>query len=551
MPEPAPDTIPPPRIVRKKSRISWIWLVPIVAALAGATLIVRTWMETGPRVTITFSTAAGLEVGKTQVRYKDVTVGTVSGIRLSDDWSRVVVTADISRDAAGLAAEGTRFWVVRPRLGLSGVSGLGTLLSGVYIEVDSEADALPDRSEVPHVAKREFTGLEEPPEVIHGRPGRNFILKANDIGSLEIGSPVYFRRLAVGRVVDYELNETGTNVEVEIFIDAPHDRLVTSASRFWNASGLDVNVGTDGLELRTESLVSILLGGVAFDSPEPGAHPAEASSAFKLYANAHAAHTPPDGDPWPIRMRFDQSVRGLAVGAVVDFKGLKLGNVTHISLEFDPEHKTFFTLVDADLFPQRLGPVYEQMQRLPPLAEHPDGMTPFMLAMVERGLRGQLRTANLLTGQLFIVLDVFPEAEKVTAQASVPIMIPTIPGELDQIQQQVLSIVNKVDKLPFEQIGEELRTTLANSARLIGRLDTQVAPEARAMLRQARQAMQDAGNLLTADASLPVNAERTLQELARAARSLRQLSDYLQANPEALLRGRAPDLSLGSSGGRP
>lgn len=547
MPEPAPDTVQTPRIVRKQRRISWIWLVPIVAALAGATLIVRTWMETGPRITITFNTAAGLEVGKTQVRYKDVTVGTVSGIRLSDDWRQVVVTADISSDAAGLAAEGTRFWVVRPRLALSGVSGLGTLLSGVYIEVDTPRH----ESAAAIVAKREFTGLEEPPEIIHDRPGRNFVLKAGDIGSLEIGSPVYFRRLAVGRVVDYELDDTGTSVEVDIFVDAPHDRYVTSASRFWNASGFDVNVSTDGLQLRTESLVSVLLGGIAFDSPVPGATPADPGSEFDLYATTHAAHTPPDGEPWPIRMRFDQSVRGLAVGALVDFKGVKLGNVTRISLEFDPEQKAFFTLVDADLFPKRLGPVYEQMQRLPALANQPDGMAAFMLGMVERGLRAQLRTANLLTGQLFIILDVFPEAEKVTPALNTPTMVPTIKGEFDQIQQQVLSIVGKLEKLPLEQIAEELRATLANSARVMARLDTQIAPEARALLRQARQAMQDAGNLLAADAALPVNAERTLQEVARAARSLRQFSDYLQANPDVLLRGRGPDLQLGSSGGRP
>lgn len=547
MSEPAPDSVQTPRIVRKKSRISWIWLVPLVAALAGATLIVRTWMETGPRITITFNTAAGLEVGKTQVRYKDVTVGTVSGIRLSDDWRQVVVTADISRDAAGLATEGTRFWVVRPRLALSGVSGLSTLLSGVYIEVDSPRN----ETDAPAVAQREFTGLEEPPEIIHDRPGRQFVLKADDIGSLEVGSPVYFRRLNVGRVVDYDLDDTGTSVDVEIFIDAPHDRYVTSASRFWNASGFDVNVSTEGLQLRTESLVSVLLGGVAFDSPIPGAAAADAGSEFTLYGTVHAAHTPPDGEPWPIRMRFDQSVRGLAVGALVDFKGVKLGSVTRISLEFDPEKKAFFTLVDADLFPKRLGPVYEQMKTLPALANRPDGMASFMHAMVERGLRGQLRTANLLTGQLFVVLDVFPDAEKVEVAYSEPIMVPTVRGEFDQIQQQVLNIVGKLEKLPLEQIAEELRATLANSAKVMGRLDKQIAPEARAMLRQARQAMQDAGSLLAADAALPVNAERTLQELARAARSLRQLSDYLQANPDALVRGRGPDALSGSSGGRP
>src|SRR5690606_33014867 len=238
-PPPSSNGVDVPEVTRKKQRrISWIWLVPIVALLAGLSLVVRTWMQTGPEISIQFNTAEGIEVGKTQVRYKDVVVGTVHSIRFNDDRSKVIVQAELVKDAAGLATEGTNFWVVRPRLGISGVSGLGTLLSGAYIGVD----AVDGAGAATSATKFEFVGLETPPPVTHDRDGKRFVLKAHDLGSLDIGSPVYFRRINVGRVIGYELDESGNAVNVEVFIDSPNDKFVTRGARFWNASGVDLSV---------------------------------------------------------------------------------------------------------------------------------------------------------------------------------------------------------------------------------------------------------------------------------------------------------------------
>jgi len=537
-PPPSDDGIDAPEVTRKKQRrISWIWLVPVVALLAGLSLVVRTWMEIGPEVSIEFNTAEGLEVGKTQVRYKDVVVGTVQNIHFNDDRSKVVVQAQLAKEAAGLAAEGTNFWVVRPRLGLNGVSGLGTLLSGAYIGVDA-----PDGAGASTTAtKFDFVGLETPPPVTHDRDGKRFTLKAHDLGSLDIGSPVYFRRINVGRVIGYQLDESGDAVNVEVFIDAPNDKFVTNGARFWNASGIDLAVDGSGLKLHTQSLVSLALGGVAFapvNLNDSGA--ADSGSEFQLYASETEAKANPDGEPFPIRMRFDQSVRGLSVGATIDFQGIALGEVSRITIDFDNEKKRFFAVVDAVLYPERLGPVYDRVRDRAEASGDAAGGR-LLSSMIKYGLRGQLRTSNLLTGQLYIVLEHFPKAAPVEFHMSDPVVIPTIPGNLEQLQQQITNIVDKIDKIPFDQIGRDLRTTLSSTSRLMANLDKTLAPEARATLRAARKSLDNINDLLSNDAALPANAERAMQELGRAARSLRALADYLQANPEALIRGRGDD----------
>lgn len=536
-PSPNDDSINAPEVVRKKERrISWIWLVPVVAAVIALSLVLRTWLLQGPEVFITFDTAEGLEVKKTQVRYKDVVVGLVEDVRFNKDRSKVIVGARLSRDAAWLAAPGTNFWVVRPRLGLSGVSGLGTLLSGAYIDVDA-----PDSDGSSKATQYDFEGLETPPAVTNDRAGKRYLLKAHDLGSLDIGSPVYYRRISVGRVIGYGLDKSGNAVNVEVFVDAPNDRFVTEGTRFWNASGIDLQVDTNGLQVHTQSLVSLAIGGVSFAHVNPNlTGEAKSGSTFELYRSESEAKANPDGDPFHIRMRFDQSIRGLAVGATVDFQGIALGEVTKISMDFDSEEKRFFALVDAVLYPERLGSVYEKMQSLAQVDEEKAGNR-LIGTMIKYGLRGQLRTANLLTGQLYIVLENFPNAKPVDFEMTEPVMIPTIPGNLEQLQQQVTNIVDKIEKIPFDQIGTDLRETLSSASRLLKNLDKSVAPDISKTLQAARKSLDNINELLARDGSLPANADMALTELGRAARSLRSLADYLQIHPEALIRGRGDD----------
>jgi paraquat-inducible protein B len=302
-----PSSPPPQPEVRRSRqvRISWIWLVPLVAAIVGASLLFRDWMHAGPTVTIAFDSADGLEVGQTKVRYKEVVVGTVTGIKVSPDRRKALVSAQIDRESANYIAQpGSRFWVVRPRLGISGVTGLNTLLSGAYISVDTAEKPASDADAV-----YEFEGLEKPPEISSSRPGTRFVLQAADLGSLEIGSPVYFRRIQVGQVVGYSLDSSGKSVNVQVFVDAPYDKFVTSDARFWNASGINLSLDADGLSVQTGSLVSMVAGGVAFASPnESDTEPAKANSVFQLAGSREQAMADPDGPPFLVEMHFLQSV---------------------------------------------------------------------------------------------------------------------------------------------------------------------------------------------------------------------------------------------------
>lgn len=521
---------------RREGRISWIWLVPLVAALVGASLLVRNWMHTGPTITISFESAEGLEIGQTKIRYKDVVIGVVSGIKVSSDRSKVLVSADLNREGSEyITQKGSRFWVVRPRLGISGVSGLGTLLSGAYISVDA---AESNNGDDPVY---EFEGLEKPPEITSGRPGTRYTLYASDLGSLEIGSPVYFRRIQVGRVIGYDLDEDGKSVNIQVFIDAPNDKFVTSDTRFWNASGINLSLDADGFNVQTGSLVSVMAGGVAFASVnEANTEPAKADSRFALGGTRVEAMADPDGPPFPIELHFQQSVRGLKVGAPVDFRGLELGKVIDIDLEFNRKTKRFYALVKAELYPLRFGAVYENMMKMDAATGYPGAV--LLGPLVKHGLRGQIRAANLLTGQQYVALDFFPDAEPADFDAKqVPVIMPTIAGNFDRLQQQISSIVSKLDAIPFEGISNDLRSSLASMNKLLKRFEGELTPQAAAILKSAQKSLKRIDQVLAEDSPLSGNVERTLTEINGAAKSLRALSDYLRTNPSALLRGRASD----------
>src|SRR5262245_63583414 len=264
-----------------------IWIIPFVAVVVGAWLAAKAILERGPTVTISFLTAEGLEAGKTKIKYKDVDIGIVKTIALSEDHTRVVATAELVKSAAGFLVEDTRLWVVRPRIVGGQVTGLGTLLSGSYVAVD------PGKSTNP---RQEFTGLEAAPIVTSDAPGRQFILKAADLGSLAVGVPVYFRRLQVGEVIAVELDKDGAGITCLIFVRAPYDQYVTTNTRFWHASGFDVSLDATGFRVQTQSLISILVGGIAFQaSPDGGvALAADVYAALKLFATRDEAMKAPE-----------------------------------------------------------------------------------------------------------------------------------------------------------------------------------------------------------------------------------------------------------------
>ena len=386
-----------PEVRRGRLRPSFIWVVPIIALIAAVTLGARAWLAAGPNISITFHTAEGLEAGRTQVRYKEVVVGRVERVELDEDHQRVVASVVLERNAADLAVDDSRFWVVRPRVGATGVTGLGTILSGAYIGMDAGEST---------VRRRRFDGLEAPPFFLRGEPGRLFELSARHLGSLELGSPVYYRRMRVGRVVGYALDPTRDAVNVQVFVEAPNDRLVTVDSRFWEASGVDVSLDAAGLTLNTESLTSMIAGGVAFANPRDEALGPQApeSQRFRLHGSRKEALRPPDGAPLRLRMVFDHAPHGLVVGAPVEMLGIEVGRITAIEVHHDAQRGRFPAEVHAEVYPLRLGPAREQLLRNENAPPRPDARV--LQRLIESGLRAQVRTGNLLTGQLYVALEV-------------------------------------------------------------------------------------------------------------------------------------------------
>jgi paraquat-inducible protein B len=529
-----------PSAVPGKPRARWlqpVWIVPIVAAIIGGWLALQGFLDRGPTITIHFRSAEWLEAGKTKIKYKEVDVGTVRSIRIEDDRKTVVVTAEMSRHAPrGLLVEDTRFWVVRPRISGGHVSGLSTLLAGAYIGTD------PGKS---NVEKREFVGLETPPAVTSDLPGHQFTLAADDLGSVDIGTPVYYRGLSVGQVVSTELAKDGKQVMVAIFVQAPYDQYVTSASRFWNASGVDLAFDATGLRVDTQSLVSVLVGGIAFESAEDASAEtrAQAPATFTLWHNRAEAMRPRETVVETYALTFEQSVRGLKVGSQVDFRGVVLGEVSKIELDYDPAHVRFRTVVEIRFYPERLqARARAQGKKAEPDANPKQRMQRF----VNAGFRAQLRAENLITGQQYVALDFFPNMPPAFVDFSKsPPELPTVAASLAEIQESLAAIVKKLEKVPFDVIGEDLRkalvglrATLAKVDNLAVKLDQQVAPELQKTLEQARRTLQSAEGALGQDSPLRGDLHDTLQEVSRASEAVRALMDYLERQPDALIRGR-------------
>jgi len=530
---PSDDELPTPRVQNRRWIPRLVWVVPIVAAVIGISLLVRNWENEGPQITISFLSGEGVQVGKTLIKYRDVTVGHVSAVGLSADHKTVLVSADLSKDAASLLKADTQFWIVRPRIGVGSVSGLSTLLSGVYIGLKTGTATL---------SERHFIGLENPPALSHGPHGRELQLHAARAGSLAIGAPVYFRQFQVGRVIDENLLPDG-NTRVSVFVEAPYDRFVKPETRFWNASGINLRLGADGLNVQTESLAAVLAGGVAFDDGPTEAVPAAANmpgEEFTLYKNEAEAMAPPDGDPHYIRMRFAQALRGLDVGAPIEFVGVNIGSVVAVDLGYDFQNKSFPVIVTAKVYPRRMGQAYAVLAAQGK-TESDATLATFVGTMVNRGLRAQPRSASLLTGKLYIALDFLPASPRTAFDASIrPLELPTVSGTFQELEAGVARIVKKVNDLPLEQIAADLHTDLTDLHETLSELHTRTLPNAEDTLSALHRTLDSADRTLNVESPLQRGLSETLSESRSTLQAVRELADYLDRHPDALLRGRRP-----------
>ena len=493
----------------------FIWIIPILALIVGIGLGVKVILERGPTITVSFKSGEGLEAGKTHVKYKDVIIGVVKTVDLSEDHKEVVATIQMDRKASDFLREDTHFWIVRPRITASGVSGLSTLFGGSYIAADLGLSK---------ETRDSFVALEVPPILTRDVPGRTFRLRAPNLGSHDIGTPVYFRRLMVGEVVAYDLDKDGKGVSIDVFVHAPYDKYVRSNTRFWNASGIDVSVGATGINVQTESLIAVLAGGIAFEGPPPTyennyqsseanqndqideSEEANSDSVFQLFPTKDLAMKAPDDRVDRYVINFKQSVRGLSVGAPVDFRGVTIGEVLSIGAMVDPKDFTIVQPVVINLYPNRLRlKTMANGKPYPPPKNEEERLQRYQ-RMVDRGFRAQLRSANILTGQQYIAVDFFPDAPKYTINTKDrPLVFPSIPGSFEDLEKSVVGIVKKLDNETLPDLNKTLKSADA---------------------------------LLANDSPLQMDLRETLRELTKAATSLKKLADTVEDQPQSLIFGK-------------
>ena len=549
---PVPANPQPPQ-PSQSAGLPWVWAVPIVALLIAGWLGYRALIERGPTITISFQTAEGIEAGRTTIRYKDVDLGKVTRVSLSPNHSRAIVTANMSREADPLLRADTTFWVVRPRFGLSGISGLTTVLSGAYIGM------LPGKGQA---GADTFTGVETPPPKEGLVSGQAYTLIADRLAEVSDGSPVYFHGVQVGEVISHELSDRDGRVALHVFVYAPHPALIHAESRFWVASGIDVSIGSQGVRIATAPLMTILSGGIVFDTPDSELRdkPSPPGSRFFLFTDQKAADEAAEPVRVYYRLLFSGSMRGVDVGTPVELRGQPVGQVNAVRLEYDPKSDTIKVPVTIEVAPHRIKVGGEHLDMT---ATDPVVATNRMFAdLVAKGLRAQLVSASLLTGQQVISLDFVADAPPAQLVSAEPYPeLPTVEASgIEEIEGSASRLMNKLAALPLDQLVGQIRNmvdhadtlvaspdakrslhnldlTLANTARLTRTADVQVGP----LLQRLNSAAEQLHGTLMVLGNNPAagnDLARTLAELKDAARSIRVLADALERHPESLLRGK-------------
>lgn len=524
--------------ISKGRKLSGIWIIPLLALVLGAYMVIHTWMTQGPEIEIAFKTAKGLEQGKTKIRYRNVDMGLVEGVRLNDDFDGVIASVKLDRQALSLLRDDTRFWAVTARVGGGEISGLDTLLSGAYIQLSPG---------VGQEGQREFIALEQPPLTPLGAPGLRLKLISEESSSVTAGDSVIYNGYQVGRVESMAFDPEVRKARYVIFIDAPYHQLVSSATRFWDASGISLSAGTEGIKLETGSIDTILLGGVAFGVP-PGirnADPVEHNAEFQL----HASHADILKNPFRYGtyyvVSFVQSIKGLQPGAPVEYRGISIGRVERILLRESIDES-------ARLEKPGMGePISVLIYLEPGRIELPDTLASVeslksrIRSGVGNGLRASMETGNLLTGAKLISIDYFANAEPASMSSFMEFpAIPTIESGLGQIEQKLTTMLDKINALPLDETVSGMNSAIVSFDQTLGNLNSllgsQGAQQLPAQLNQALKELQVALNGLSPDSDAYQSITSSLLRLNRTLSNLESLSHTLSRQPSAVILPLSP-----------
>ena len=534
LPTSPPATPPDYRAAR---RWNVVWFVPILAILIGGWMIWRNVRSQGPVAHVRFETADGIGAGKTEVRCRSVRVGVVKEVKLADDLKSVVVQVELIPDSHKLLRGGTSFWVVRPRVTASAVSGLDTLITGAYLELNPGPDV---GEEVNH-----FTGLETPPATSRDIPGRRIVLTTEEAGSLSAGSPLYYRGIEVGRIESRQLDIAAQRITFDAYIREEFSSLITENTRFWNTSGIEVSAGADGLKLRTPSFQAMVSGGASFGVPEgvgPGAPVADGKE-FTLFVDEDAAEESAFNPTMKLILLFDQSVRGLAKRAPVEFKGIPIGRVADISFNYlranDDSRVPVLVEIDPSLLRREAA---EKMGK-------PD--SEFLPEAVKRGLRATLKAGSLLTGALYVDVNYYKEAAPAElSKVGEYLSIPTVHGGLENMVQAALE---RFQNLPLEatlakfgSTADQATATMVEfkdaAASIKKFTDSEAFTKLPADLQASLAKFDQLASSLNKSATSygpegPVQGDmlRTLDELRASLRSIKSLTSTINEKPNSLL----------------
>jgi paraquat-inducible protein B len=509
--------------INKKTELSLIWLLPLIALLVSGWLVYKALSEKGSTITIDFYTAEGLEVGKTKIKYLDVEIGKVTAITINPDLKTIAVSAEMNRDAENYLTDKSRFWVVRPQVSLGGISGLNTLLSGAYIAIKPEKGN----------KKTHFMGLATPPLIKTEGTGTQFVLEANELGSMRAGTPINFHGINVGEVLNHHLDTTANMIHLTVFINAPYDGFVRKNTRFWIDSGIELSASAEGVKVRSKPLIYLLSGGIAFRTDMNNAGEAVVeNTVFNLYDSYEQTNQEQHYNTIKYVLYFTGSVRGLTEGAPVQLRGIPIGKVTHINLELDEKTADIRIPVEVELYPERIKVIHN----LPNVTDKE-----MVAQLINKGLRAQLQTGSLLTGQLLIDLDFHANSKPVAFDNSHDYAeFPTVASSLDQITHSAQTIMDKMAKLPLEDLIKDTSRTL-QTLQGTSTAATALLKSGKTTLETTDKTMLSANqvlNSLESGSTTRYELDRLLQELTQTANSVKQLTDYLQQHPDTVLRGK-------------
>ncbi|MEN9424512.1 MAG: hypothetical protein RL122_1895 [Pseudomonadota bacterium] len=539
--------------VREQRGPSVVWLIPLAALLIGIWLLFQNWYQQGPTITVQFSSAEGIEAGKTEVRYKAVTVGKVKKLKLDDELKYIEAVIELNKEIGRHLGNDASFWVVRPRVNRSGVSGLSTLFSGSYIGMDPGTNT-DDQSF--------YAGVERPPVLAPAEDGKRFFLVSDSLGSVDMGAPVFYKQLQVGEVINYELLQDKDQVRLEVFVRAPYFQYVRTNTRFWNASGVELNMNSAGAEFRMESLVSVLIGGIAFETPKTLAagDVSKEGDVFTLHRNFAGAQEKPYKEKLYYVMYFGGSVRGMEVGSAVEFKGIPIGKVEKIDITLDKATLGVRVPVLVSIQPQYFNETLTAAEGEVVLNK-----------LVAKGMRAKLETVSFLTGQKVITLsmekDPPPATIKVTqfysefpttgsAFEDLPLMATEVMASLDEALAGINKLVNsgKLDKTVDNLNGvlaeaeqavkaakEMLKTVDGKTLPSVTQDVNKITVELSQTLQKLQSSMGNVDRLTAPHSPTQFQLQEMLEEVTTASRAVRSLTETLQRQPASLLRGKQGD----------